>query len=91
MARTFSLFQDPLRMRLFLMLVERARTRKSLCVSELADKLGSSLSNTSHQLRKMELAGIVEPARQGRMICYQFRRTPFNMKVYSFLRSIIEK
>ncbi len=87
LARTFGLLQDPLRLRLFILLVHLGEGGKKLCVSDFAEKLGSSLSNTSHQLRKLELAGIANRVRHGRMICYQFRRTPVNMKLYKFLRS----
>ncbi|MBI2640056.1 MAG: winged helix-turn-helix transcriptional regulator [Candidatus Sungbacteria bacterium] len=90
LSRAFGLFQDPLRLRLFVLLVNMGKGGRRLCVSELAEKLGGSLSNTSHQLHKLELAGIVERVRRGRMVCYQFRRTPFNMKMYSFIRSTLE-
>lgn len=87
LSRMFGLFQDPLRLRLFVLLVNMGSDGKKLCVSELAEKLGSSLSNTSHQLRKLEMAGMVDRVRAGRMICYQFKKTPFTMKLYHFLRS----
>lgn len=88
LSRTFGLLQDPLRLRLFMLLVSMGFGGRKLCVSDLAEKLGSSLSNTSHQLRKLELAGMVERVRTGRMICYQFRKTPVNMRLYSFIRSM---
>lgn len=89
LSRTFGLFQDPLRIQLFLILVDLGKSGKTLCVSDLADRLGSSLSNTSHQLRKLEFAGVVQRLREGRMICYQLKKTPANMKIYNFIRSIL--
>lgn len=87
LSRLLALFQEPLRLRLFLLLSRLGFGGRELCVSELAEKLESSLSNTSHQLRKLELAGIVNRIRHGRMICYQFRKTPVNIKLYNFFRS----
>jgi DNA-binding transcriptional ArsR family regulator len=67
LCRIFALLADPTRLRILLVISERKR----LCVSDLAENLGASLSNTSHQLRKLELAGLIESSRDGRTICYK--------------------
>lgn len=84
LSRRLALFTDPVRLKLFLFLF--STPRRDLCVSDIARYLGSSLSNTSHQLHKLELAGIVEPVRNGRMICYCVCRTKENQLFYRSLK-----
>lgn len=89
-SRLAGLFQDPLRVRLFLSIVRLSRKKRWLCVSELAKDLGSSLSNTSHQLRKLELAGLIEGVRRGRMICYKILKTRRNELLYTCLIRLLK-
>lgn len=87
LSRKLALFSDPVRLRLFFFLF--GSKCQDLCVSDVAQYLKSSLSNTSHQLRKLELAGIVEPRRNGRMICYRVRKTDGNKVLYNCLNKLI--
>jgi ArsR family transcriptional regulator len=42
----------------------------SLCVCELSQEMGLSVSAVSHQLKKLRLAGLVSRKREGRHIRY---------------------
>lgn len=46
-------------------------TAKELCVSDLSEIVGISMSATSQHLRILELSGLVESERMGQMICYK--------------------
>lgn len=87
LSRLLSLFRDPVRLRIFLFLFPARE--QDLCVTDVADFLKSSLSNTSHQLRKLELARIVEPVRRGRMICYRVKKTRGNKVLYNCLTKLM--
>jgi len=65
LAQTFALLGDPTRTRLL-----DALSRRELCVCDLANLLGMSLSAISHQLRLLRTARLVKPRREGRMIYY---------------------
>lgn len=47
---------------------------KELCVSDIKRKINLSISATSHQLQKMESAGLVDSKRTGRTVCYIMRK-----------------
>ncbi|QQG45124.1 MAG: winged helix-turn-helix transcriptional regulator [Candidatus Sungiibacteriota bacterium] len=89
LSRRLALFSDPVRLRLFLFLFSSGE--KDLCVSDIAAYLKSSLSNTSHQLRKLELAGFARPVRHGRMICYQSIKTDTNKLLYTYLTRLMRR
>jgi len=44
---------------------------KELCVSDISEIVGISMSATSQHLRVLEMAGLVESERMGQMICYK--------------------
>jgi len=46
--------------------------RREMCVTDIASAVGLSISAVSHQLKKMEAAGLVDSRRHGRTICYLF-------------------
>lgn len=85
LSRKLALFTDPVRLGVFFYLF--GSKRDDICVSDVAKHLKSSISNTSHQLRKLELAGIVEPTRHGRMVCYRVKKNKENKVLY---RSLIQ-
>lgn len=87
LSRKLALFSDPVRLRTFFFLFKSKK--QDLCVTDVAAYLKSSLSNTSHQLRKLELAGIVEPHRDGRMICYRIKKTHENKILYDCLSKLV--
>jgi len=51
------------------------KSKKDMCVNEIADAIGMSHSATSHQLSKLEDRGIVRSFRTGKMICYEIQRS----------------
>ncbi|MBI2033863.1 MAG: winged helix-turn-helix transcriptional regulator [Candidatus Liptonbacteria bacterium] len=64
--------------------------KKELCVSDIADEVGLSMPAISHQLHKMEGAGLVISKRMGRTICYRLkinRLTTDLMKCFRYLLS----
>ena len=63
----FKLLGDPGRLRMVHALLESGE----LCVSELAQVVGSTESATSHQLRQLRLAGLVKARKQGREVFYR--------------------
>lgn len=62
----FNLLSDSKRISILKILL----SRKELCVSDIAENTKSSLSATSHQLRKLEFLGVVSKCRYGQEICY---------------------
>jgi len=64
----FRLLSDPTRFQILDLLF---RTKKELCVGEIADAVGISHSAASHQLDKLETRGIVLCSRKGQMMCYE--------------------
>ena len=65
-ARMFKLLGDPTRLSLLLHCLETPRA-----VSELAEDLGLSLPLTSHHLRLLRAAGLVDSDRAGRRVLYR--------------------
>ena len=73
-ARTFKALGDPGRSRLVL-----ALSVSELCVSELAEVLGASLSATSHQLRILRDLEIVRVRREGKSQHYALNEKAFGV------------
>ena len=67
LADRFQLLADPQRLRMIYALLEAG----AMCVSDMADLVGSSESATSHQLRRLRLAGLVRSQRDGREVLYR--------------------
>lgn len=65
----FGLLADPMRLRIVLALV----TAEELCVCDVANVIGLSMSATSHHLRKLREAGIVTYRNDGKMAWYRTR------------------
>jgi DNA-binding transcriptional ArsR family regulator len=72
LARMFRALGDPTRSRLVY-----ALSLEELCVSELADLIGVSLSATSHQLRILRDLEIVRVRRQGKSQLYALNERAF--------------
>lgn len=62
------LLSDPTRLRILQALFG---AQGDMCVYEIAEKVGSSQSATSHQLAKLEAYGIVSCYREGQKMCYE--------------------
>jgi DNA-binding transcriptional ArsR family regulator len=60
----FKALADKSRLRIILVLTHR----KKLCVSEIAELLGMSISSVSHHISKLEFLGFVEHQRIGKHV-----------------------
>ncbi|MBI2674231.1 MAG: winged helix-turn-helix transcriptional regulator [Candidatus Yanofskybacteria bacterium] len=69
-AEVFSLLSDPTRISIFKTLL----LEKEPCVSRISEMTGVSLSAVSHQLKRLELLGIISGCRYGQEICYCLNR-----------------
>lgn len=58
---------------------------KKLCVTDLAEKLNLSVATVSHHLQKLADEGMLEPIREGKMICYQLNETEFIKDLKNFI------
>jgi ArsR family transcriptional regulator, lead/cadmium/zinc/bismuth-responsive transcriptional repressor len=67
LAGRFKLLADPGRLRMIYVLLEAGE----LCVGDLAAIVGTSESATSHQLRQLRLARLLESRKQGREVFYR--------------------
>lgn len=67
-AETFKMLAAPTRVRIL-----RALSREELCVCDLSEVLGLSISATSHQLQAMRRAGIVHHRAEGKLAYYRLR------------------
>lgn len=61
----FSLLGDPTRLR-----IVDALSRRELCVHDLAQVLGKTISAVSHQLRLLRGARLVRHRREGKLVIY---------------------
>lgn len=72
MAELLALLSSPTRLKMLLALRPKdRRTRRELCVCDLATVTGASKSLTSHQLRLLRAAGLVSVRRSGRLAYYR--------------------
>ena len=68
-AAVFSALGDRSRFRIFKLLMKH----HGLCVTDIATVLGITVPAASQQLKLLESSGLVEPERDGQMICYRIR------------------
>lgn len=71
LVQCMQLLGDPTRYKLYKLVRSDSH---ELCVSELAEKLGITVSAVSQHFKSFELIGLVEKKRQGQKICYQLRK-----------------
>jgi len=76
----FNALGDASRFNIFKILLNK----KDICVSEIADSLGITVSAVSQHLKILELSGLVTKHRNGQMICYEIMRTD------SFVKCVIK-
>ena len=81
-AQIFRLLADPTRLKILELLF---RSKKKLCVHEIAEIVGVSQSATSHQLAKLESRGIVNCFRLGQMMCYEINQSSLAKNVRDLL------
>lgn len=84
-AEIFRLLSDPSRIKI----LEALSSDKEFCVTDISKKTDVTLSATSHQLRKLELMGIVKKCRYGQNICYCLnRKNNLTKKIIRILKLI---
>lgn len=81
-AEAARLLSDPTRLRILSLLFDEP---EGMCVYEIADKVGSSPSATSHQLAKLEANEIVICFREGQKMCYQITDTSLVKRIKKIL------
>jgi len=64
---------DKTRFKIFKLLM----TNDEMCVTDIADELGITLSAVSQHFRKFEMAGLVDKERMGQKICYMIKDDEF--------------
>jgi DNA-binding transcriptional ArsR family regulator len=66
LCKLYDLVADPTRLKILLL----TKYNNKLCVSEIAEILGISVSGISHQLNTMEKTGLVTRRKKGKIVCY---------------------
>lgn len=79
---TMKLLSDPTRVKIITLLFSEER---DMCVYEIAERIGSTQSATSHQLSKLENKGIVRCFRMGQKMCYEVT----NSQTTTLLRRVL--
>ena len=83
LAFIFEALGDQTRLKIFRLLVQK----KDLCVTDVAKVCGISVPAASHQLKILELVGVVRRERMGKMICYELEETdPIVKKVINIIQ-----
>ena len=67
----FEALGDPTRLRIFKLLFEGKK--KDLCVTDVANVCGISVPAASYQLKILEMVGLIQRDRMGKMICYALK------------------
>lgn len=67
LARKLEVVGDSNRIKILCIIFES----KKICVSEIAKKLKISVAVASHHLNVLAKEGILQPLREGKMVCYQ--------------------
>ena len=80
-ARILKTIGDPVRMDAVCFLMRRPDS----CVSEVAHALKRSVAITSHHLRELSRAGILESVPVGKQRCYRMSATPIVHELKTFI------
>lgn len=80
----FGALGDLSRFRIFKLLMEH----HDICVTDVANIFGITVSAASQQLRVLEMLELVEKIRMGQMVCYELKRdNPTVKQLIKFIRS----
>ncbi len=75
---------DPSRFRIFKLLMEH----HDICVTDVANVFGITVSAASQQLRVLEMLELVEKMRMGQMVCYELKKgNPTVKQLIQFITS----
>jgi len=66
----FEALGDPTRLKIFKLL---SKEKKDLCVTDVANVFEMSVPAASYQLRILEMVGLIQRERMGKMTCYALR------------------
>ena len=66
----FEALADPTRLKIFRLFL----LHKDLCVTDLANVCKVSVPAVSYQLKIMEIVGLIEKERMGKMVCYKLKK-----------------
>lgn len=80
LALVFQALGDTTRLKIMRLLSKR----KDICVTDVANIMGVSVPAASHQLKFMEMAGLIRRERMGKTICYRLREDD------SFVRKLLK-
>lgn len=72
----FSALGDVRRIQIMLLLIRNSE----VCVTDIANLFGITVSAASQQLKLMELSGLIQRERQGQMICFKTREKDKRIK-----------
>jgi len=79
----FEALSNPTRLKIFRLLI----THKNICVTDIANILNVSVPAVSYQFRILEMVGLVEKERMGKMICYELKKgDPIIQKIIQIIR-----
>lgn len=82
-AAVFKILADATRCSILKLLVENPQ---GMYVGDIAQAVGISHSAASHQLRKLELQGVLMCVREGQTICYKMTDTLRAQKITTVLK-----
>lgn len=82
------LISDPSRYRILELIIS---SNGRLCVGDIADNSKNSPSAVSHQLAKLETAGIIMPIRKGQQVCYVLQSNEDTELILKILKTLSNK
>lgn len=84
LTKIFKALGDPVRLGILKLFMKR----RDLCVTDIANIFNISVPAASHQLKILELVGLVERKRMGQMICYEIKNhSPIVKSVIRILKN----
>lgn len=62
------------------------KSKKDLCVYQIAEGVGISQSLASHQLAYLDARKVIEGERMGQTTCYRLSKNPITKKIVSIIK-----
>ena len=85
----FNTLGDENRLSILKLLLEKSSDEIDICVSEIADKINTSIPMASRHLKMMESSGLVKRKRVGQMICYEIdHKEPIMKEIVRILKKV---
>jgi ArsR family transcriptional regulator, lead/cadmium/zinc/bismuth-responsive transcriptional repressor len=82
MSLVFEALGDPTRLKIFRLLAQK----KDLCVTDIANVCGVSVPAASYQLKILEVVGLAQKERSGKMTCYELQEGTIVQKVLKVIK-----